>query len=73
MRANPNLDPYNLRIGMQLCLPIHDDDMNSMDDWNNMNNRNNMNDRNNMNNMSNNYTEGRVYSTQRGDTSLPGY
>jgi LysM repeat protein len=21
MRANPNLDPYNLRIGMQLCIP----------------------------------------------------
>jgi len=22
MRANPDLDPYNLRIGMQLCIPI---------------------------------------------------
>lgn len=22
MRANPDLDPYNLRVGMQLCIPI---------------------------------------------------
>ncbi len=22
MRANPDLDPYNLRIGMQLCIPV---------------------------------------------------
>jgi peptidoglycan endopeptidase LytF len=22
MRANPNLDPYNLRIGMQICIPV---------------------------------------------------
>lgn len=22
MKANPDLDPYNLRIGMQLCIPV---------------------------------------------------
>lgn len=25
MRANPNLDPYNLRVGMQLCIPVQGD------------------------------------------------
>ncbi len=24
MKANPDLDPYNLRIGMQLCIPVQD-------------------------------------------------
>lgn len=25
MRVNPNLDPYNLRIGMKICIPRNDD------------------------------------------------
>lgn len=62
MKANPNLDPYNLRIGMQLCIPIID--------GNNAVNTIQMdlrpeppaavNDRNSI--------ESRLYRTQRGDT-----
>ncbi len=74
MRANPNLDPYNLRIGMELCIPLQGD--------NNNNNLNNFNDNNN-NNMtlpqltpmpripgsgSKVSSDSKVYKTQRGDT-----
>lgn len=56
MKANPTLDPYNLRIGMQLCIPAQEEGMNN----------------NNMNGTPGNmgYTAGgsRVYATQRGDT-----
>jgi LysM repeat protein len=30
MRANPDLDPYNLRIGMQLCIPISEENPHEM-------------------------------------------
>jgi LysM repeat protein len=56
MKANPTLDPYNLRIGMQLCIPAQE---------NGMNNNNNMN--NTPANMGNTASS-RVYTTQRGDT-----
>ncbi len=64
MRANPNLDPYNLRIGMQLCIPATG-----------VGNDNNMNtgQADQMpvtadNGMEVNFSDGRMYSTQRGDT-----
>lgn len=60
MKANSTLDPYNLRIGMQICIPIADQgqdeaieaSMNIMpgDD------------------MDNSCVDGRMYRTQRGDT-----
>jgi len=30
MRANPNLDPYNLRVGMQICIPVSVNEGNRM-------------------------------------------
>lgn len=69
MKANPNLDPYNLRIGMQLCIPVQGNNNN-----NNNNNRNNGNDR--QNSMQSEALEAsgknnlgvRKYNTQQGDT-----
>lgn len=63
MRANPNLDPYNLRVGMQLCIPAP---------VNESNERNSQ-----INNPTPNTSgvgvdqtcpDGRMYRTQRGDT-----
>ncbi len=69
MKANPTLDPYNLRVGMQLCIPMPE---NEMED-NNMNGGMSSNQGSNPSDTtgesaSNSYREGRVYSTQRGDT-----
>ena len=63
MKANPDLDPYNLRIGMQLCIPISDQGQGNaaesrMDPMPDAPDR----DRDNS------CTDGRMYRTQRGDT-----
>ena len=63
MKANPNLDPYNLRIGMQLCIPVTSGNENAM----NVNQMNPMTG-GPMRGRENPCTNGRLYSTQRGDT-----
>jgi len=64
MNANPNLDPYNLRVGMQLCIPTPSNDSNAMSS-NQMNNPMPGTPRGGMDY---NCTDGRMYNTQRGDT-----
>lgn len=64
MKANPDLDPYNLRIGMQLCIPVQNG---------NQNNNNMMTPTTPMQgtpdrSMDTMKTEGKIYKTQRGDT-----
>jgi LysM repeat protein len=58
MRANPNLDPYNLRVGMQLCIPILGQNQNGAME-SRMNPGRDMDD---------SCADGRMYRTQRGDT-----
>ena len=60
MKANPNLDPYNLRIGMQLCIPTQDNEEtpSASQIYNPMPGEG----------MGNTCPDGRMYKTQRGDT-----
>ncbi len=62
MRANPDLDPYNLRVGMQLCIPV----IGTENDSNTMNSARmpEAPDRG----MDENCADGRMYNTQQGDT-----
>jgi len=66
MKSNPNLDPYNLRVGMQLCIPMQ----NGNNDTNNNMNTSQSNPMmgNPSGGMWNNCSDGRMYNTQRGDT-----
>lgn len=61
MKANPRMDPYNLRVGETICIPAKDNDNNSG------NNNGNNNSGNNRPPMPSCYG-GKAYATQRGDT-----
>lgn len=63
MKANPNLDPYNLRIGMQLCIPVSGRTQGEAAE-----NRMNQMPGAPGGDMDNACTNGRMYRTQRGDT-----
>jgi LysM repeat protein len=60
MRANPNLDPYNLRIGMQLCIPTTGNEGTSGGSQQSRPMQEDVRDQA--------YADNRVYKTQRGDT-----
>jgi LysM repeat protein len=60
MKANPTLDPYNLRIGMQLCIPASAN--------NNMSSSQAADPAHASQNDNMNNCDGRMYHTQRGDT-----
>lgn len=63
MRANPSLDPYNLRIGMQICIPILENGGSTMNTFQVIPTaENEMEDRNAA------CPNGKLYRTQRGDT-----
>jgi LysM repeat protein len=63
MKANPNLDPYNLRVGMQLCIPTQENEetTNASRIYNPMLGTPG-------GGMDNACLNGRMYRTQRGDT-----
>ena len=61
MEANPDLDPYNLRIGMQLCIPSQINEMTTSNMINQMPEMPNE-------GAENNCVGGSSYTTQRGDT-----
>ena len=65
MNANPDLDPYNLKVGMVICIPKSS----SASNMNPESRNNNMSGPGNNNrNMGGNCTNGTTYQTQRGDT-----
>jgi len=61
MKANPNLDPYNLRIGMQLCIPLQGGNNNMTPQQDNQMPRTSGESKNVAD-------KSKVYKTQRGDT-----
>ncbi|WP_027398190.1 LysM peptidoglycan-binding domain-containing protein [Anaerovorax odorimutans] len=58
IKANPKLDPYNLTVGMRICIP-------KMDENKENNNNNNNTSKNNINSNNINIMN---YNTQKGDT-----
>lgn len=78
MKANPTLDPYSLRIGMQLCIPVSssgagtDQALPTMADpsqWRQENdNRDNRDTRDHRDYRDDRCMDGKLYRTQRGDT-----
>ena len=63
MKANPTLDPYNLRIGMQLCIPISGQDQGDATE-----SRVRPTPGTPDEGMDNSCSDGKMYRTQRGDT-----
>ena len=59
MRANPDLDPYNLRIGMHICIPVNNGTAESSQTQPAWVPGENAED---------DHIDGRIYKTQRGDT-----
>lgn len=55
MRANPNMDPYNLRIGMHICIPVTDRSQTKQAS-------------DPVENDEKSHSTGRIYKTQQGDT-----
>jgi LysM repeat protein len=63
MKANPNLDPYNLRIGMQLCIPASSNEGTAGGSHQSQPIQEDLGDVKDQA-----YADNRVYKTQRGDT-----